>query len=406
MYNNAMVYEMFPASNNPEAQFIGFASDNYAPAHPSVLEWLDKANQDFARPYNDDPYTKQFRSLANEIFGKEVAVFPSLNGTGANVLSLRAVLPRWGTVCSPETAHINTDEAGAPEHMAGLKIMTSPTLNGKMTPQDIVNISRALGDIHSAQPAIVSVSNTTERGTFYTAEELGELAQEAHSRGMLIHVDGARIFNAIVSAGYTSLAEGFSATYGETGIDVISLGGTKVGAISAEAVVVLHPENSNLSKGAKFSQKQMGQLASKARYCSAQFLALFENDLAYKLAYHSNQKMLELFEKFLEVTKAKQANAEYLSGATSAYASADILPKPSLAKGGSSDYKVEYEFKPDANAFFPTLPNAVVTSLREKYHFYDINPGSLKTTIRLMTSWKTTAEEVEGFISSLEKTLI
>lgn len=392
---------MYPESSHPEAQFVGFASDNYASAHSHVLKWIEAANADYARPYNDDIYTKRFRALANELFGKEVTVFPSLNGTGTNVLCLRAVLPRWGTVCAPETAHINTDEAGAPEHMAGLKIMTAPTKNGKMIPEDIITLSRALGDIHSAQPAIVSISNTTERGTFYTADEIAALVSAAHSRSMLVHVDGARIFNAIVSAGYTSLAAGLKAMYGDTGVDVISFGGTKVGAISAEAVVVLHPSSSDYAKGAKFSQKQMGQLASKARYSSAQFVALFEDDLAFTLAKQANAKMKSFFEKYLEITGAEKAAESYLSGATSAYASNADLPIGDSMHYFGDENPYTYQAVPDANAFFPTLPSHVVNELRKNYHFYDISNERGTTTIRLMTSFATTDAEIDGFMEKL-----
>lgn len=394
-----MVYEMFTPAKNPSAQFIGFASDNYAPAHQKVLEYLQKANHDYARPYNDDLWTLKFTEVANDLFDKEVAVFPSLNGTGTNVLCLRALLPRWGTVCSAETAHINTDEAGAPEHMAGLKIMTAPTTDGKIVPDDIDNIAKALGDIHSAQPAIVSISNTTERGTFYSADEIGDLAQTAHKNGMLIHVDGARIFNAIVSAGYQSTFEGFKEMYADTQVDVISLGGTKVGAMSAESVVVLHPKTSPLVHGAKFSQKQMGQLGSKARYSSAQFLALFEDDLAFKLAKHANETTNLLFEKYLQITNAKKADKEFLSGATSAYASGES--SQNYQNDFSSDFY--YQCKPDANAFFPTMPNHIINKLREAYHFYNIDQKADATTIRLMTSWATTLNEIDDFAKTLDK---
>ncbi|MDR1447779.1 MAG: hypothetical protein LBI63_02295 [Candidatus Ancillula sp.] len=388
-------------SDNPDAQFIGFASDNYAGAHPSVLEWLERANEGYARPYNGDVYTKKFRELAHELFDKPVCVFPSLNGTGTNVFGLRAVLSRWGTVCSPETAHINTDEAGAPEHMAGLKIMTTPTTNGKMLPDDIKTLARALGDIHSAQPAIVSISNTTERGTFYTADEIGTLVETAHAHGMLVHVDGARIFNSIAAAGYTSLSTGLKELYGDTEVDVIAFGGTKTGAISAEAVIVMHPEDSTYGLGAKFSQKQMGQLSSKARYNSAQFLALFENDLALRLSEHSNRKMKLLFEKFIEVTDAKKSTQMYLSGATSAYASnSDIVLEPD---DYATPVPITYQDEPDANAFFPTFPSQVVNKLREKYHFYDINSTSNSTTIRLMTSFRTTDKEIDGLITTIKQ---
>jgi threonine aldolase len=390
-----MVYEMAPEAPNPSSQFLGFASDNYSPAHPSVLEWVQNANNDYARPYNDDLYTLRFRSLMNEMFGKQVSVFPSLNGTGTNVFALRSILPRWGTVCAPVTAHSNTDEAGAPEHMAGLKMITAPTSDGKMSPHDVIDISKVLGDIHSAQPKVVTLSNTTERGTFYTADEIGAIVSAAHSRDMLVHIDGARIFNAIASCGYKSLAEGLTKMYGDTGVDAISFGGTKVGAISAEAVVILHEETNELSLSAKYSQKQMGQLASKARYISAQFLALLEDDLALKLAYDGNEKMQLLFKKFIDATNAKQIESTNLASGCSVYASSKDAPA-SISNGEFS-----YTEAPSANAFFPTIPNDIVTKLRKDFHFYDIEAFSDATTIRLMTSFATTPEEIDSFITTL-----
>jgi threonine aldolase len=392
---------MFPESKNPEAQFIGFASDNYSGAHPRVLEWIEEANKGYARPYNDDIYTTRFRSLMNQAFGKEVAVFPSLNGTGTNVFALRSLLPRWGTVCAPETAHINTDEAGAPEHMAGLKIMTAPTKDGKMLPSDIEDLSKALGDIHSAQPAIVSISNTTERGTVYNAQELGLLAHAAHSHGMLIHVDGARIFNAIATLGYNSINEGLKDLYGDTGIDALSFGGTKVGAMSAEAVVVLHPAASPLVRGAKFSQKQMGQLASKARYSSAQFLALLEDDLALDLAKKANENTQKLFKKYVEVTGAVKAPESYLVGATSVYASG----ADEAVEQENTNNSYLYQSEPEANAFFPTMPTKIIKKMRETHHFYDIASEGDSTTIRLMCSWQTSDKEIAGFEEALKKAI-
>jgi threonine aldolase len=290
--------------------------------------------------------------------------------------------------------------------MAGLKIMTAPTCDGKIAPDDIDGLARALGDIHSAQPAIVSISNTTERGTFYTADEIGALTERAHANGMLVHIDGARIFNANVSAGYSSTADAFTAMYGDTGVDVISLGGTKTGAISAEAVVILHPENSELARGAKFSQKQMGQLSSKARYNSAQFLALFEDELAHKLATHGNDMMKKFYAKFVEATGATVAPKAFLSGATSAYASGnDELIGDSMHYFEDDLNSFSYQGKPDANAFFPSIPDSVVNQLRESYHFYNINAENRHTTIRLMTSFATTDQHLDDFITTLKGAL-
>jgi threonine aldolase len=255
-----------------------------------------------------------------------------------------------------------------------------------------------LGDIHSAQPAIVRISNTTERGTFYNTDELWLLSQAAHKNGMLIHVDGARIFNAVVASGYKSTREGFREMYGKTGIDVISLGATKVGAMSAEAVVVLHPEGSDLVRGARFSQKQMGQLGSKARYSSAQFLALFDGDLAFKLAKYANDTTYRLYESYQKLTNATKSGVEFLSGATSAYATSQ-----EQAVKTPIEPCFTYQAVPDANAFFPTMPAHIIRELRKSYHFYDIDNKDGHTTIRLMTSWATTEQELADFEATMAK---
>ena len=217
----------------------GFASDNYAGAHPEVLAAIAEANGGHQIAYGEDVYTAHLQTVMAQHFGDGVQAFPVFNGTGANVLSLQSVLPRWGAVVCAETAHINTDENAAPERVGGLKLLTVPTTDGKLTPELIDRQAWGWGDEHRAQPLAVSITQTTELGTAYTPAEIRAIADHAHSKGMLLHVDGARIANAAATLG-----TGLGAFTSEAGVDLLSFGGTKNGLLFGEAVVVMRPEES------------------------------------------------------------------------------------------------------------------------------------------------------------------
>ncbi len=192
----------------------GFASDNYAGAHPEVLAAIGEANGGHQIAYGEDVYTAHLQTVMAQHFGEGVQAFPVFNGTGANVLSLQSVLPRWGAVVCAETAHINTDENAAPERVGGLKLLTVPTTDGKMTPDLIDRQAWGWGDEHRAQPLAVSITQTTELGTAYTPGEVRAIADHAHSKGMLLHVDGARIANAAATLG-----TGLGAFTSDAGVD-------------------------------------------------------------------------------------------------------------------------------------------------------------------------------------------
>lgn len=179
----------------------GFASDNYSGVHREVLDAVAAANGGHQTAYGDDVYTERLQRVVRDHFGEQAETFPVFNGTGANVVALQSVVPRWGAVICTNTAHINTDENAAPERVGGIKLLTVPSSNGKLTP-DLVNLQAwGWGDVHRAQPLAVSITQSTELGTLYTVDEIRALADHAHERGMKLHMDGARLSNAAAALG-------------------------------------------------------------------------------------------------------------------------------------------------------------------------------------------------------------
>ena len=246
-------------------------SDNYSGVHPEVLAAIAAANGGHQVAYGEDAYTARLQEVFRAHFGEGVEAFPVFNGTGANVTGLQSMLPRWGAVIAASTAHINVDEGGAPERIGGFKILAVPTDDGKLTPELVDREAWGWGDEHRAQPLVVSITQSTELGTLYSVDEIRALADHAHERGMMLHLDGARISNAAAA-----LDVPLRAFTRDAGVDVLSFGGTKNGAMLGEAIVVLNPE---ASTGLQYSRKFNMQLSSKMRFVSAQLIALLEGDL-------------------------------------------------------------------------------------------------------------------------------
>ena len=182
----------------------GFASDNYAGVHPAVFEAMSQVNEGHEIAYGDDTETEKFNKVIVENFGPKAVGFPLFNGTGANVVALQAAIQRWEAVICADTAHINVDEGGAPEKMAGLKLWTVPTPDGKLTPELIESQIFDIGVVHRAQPGVVSITQTTELGTLYKPAEIKKIAEVTHKHGLLLHLDGARISNAAAALGCLS----------------------------------------------------------------------------------------------------------------------------------------------------------------------------------------------------------
>jgi threonine aldolase len=336
-----------------------FASDNNAGAHPEVLAAIARANRGHVPAYGDDPYTEAAIACLRAHFGDRSVPYLVFGGTGANVLSLRAVMESHQAVICADTAHIHQDECGAPERFVGCKLLVLPTPDGKLRPADLERHLVGIGVEHHVQPRVVSISQTTEMGTVYSPAEIRSLAEAAHAHGLLLHVDGARLANAAAALGVT-----LGALSTEAGVDVLSFGGTKNGLISAEAVIFL---NGAGPPEFKYLRKQAMQLASKMRFIAAQFLALLSGDL-----WHRN---------------ASLANAM----------------AQRLARGLAGMPRVRITQPVEANAVFAVIPPEVIPQLQRRYHFYVWNERTFE--VRWMTAFDTTEADVDGFLGALRELL-
>jgi threonine aldolase len=342
-----------------------FASDNYAGVIPEVLEAMLIANGGHQSSYGGDVYTKRLDALVKEQFGEAAEAHVALNGTGANVLALQSITERWSGVICAESAHINTDENGAPERVGGLKLLPVPTPDGKLTPELIDKQAWGWGDQHRAQPSVVSITQTTELGTVYTADEIAAITDHAHSRGMTVHLDGARLANA-AAALELPLAE-FTT---DVGIDIVSFGASKNGGAFGEVVVIVDPDT---TLGIEYLRKADMQVPSKQRFISAQLVALLEDGLWLRAAQHANE-MAGLLREQLEEAVA-DASAPGLS-----------FTQPT-----------------QSNAVFATLPQVAADIVRSRYAFYDWDSTRTDgfTEVRWMTAWDTTEEDVEAFADAI-----
>ncbi|CAH0200357.1 MULTISPECIES: low specificity L-threonine aldolase [unclassified Microbacterium] len=345
--------------HDPEIR--GFASDNYSGIHPEVLAAIAAANEGHQIAYGEDQYTERLQEVFRSHFGDGIQAFPVFNGTGANVVGLQSMLPRWGAVIAASTAHINVDEGGAPERMGGMKLLTVPTDDGKLTPELVDREAWGWGDEHRAQPLVVSITQSTELGTLYTPDEIRALADHAHERGMRLHMDGSRISNAAAA-----LDLPFAAFTRDAGVDVLSFGGTKNGAMLGEAIVVVNPEASD---GLIYSRKYSMQLASKMRFVSAQLIALLEGDLWKRNASHSN-------------AMAARLRAGIEAG---------------IADGTIRG--VEFTQPTQVNGVFATLPEGIADQLRDVFRFYDWDAA--RREVRWMCSFDTQESDVDAFIAAL-----
>jgi len=337
----------------------GFASDNYAGALPEVVEAIAAANAGHAPAYGDDEWTARAEERFREHFGRDARAFLAFNGTGANVVALRALAQPWSAVICPETAHLNVDECGAPERVGGLKLLTVATPDGKLTPELVEPRLVRFGEEHAVQPGIVSISQASELGTVYSVDEVRALADQAHAHGLLLHVDGARLANAAAA-----LDVPLRALTTDAGVDALSFGGTKNGLVIGEAVVLLRPD---LGEGIAYLRKQSMQLASKMRFLAAQFEVLLQGDRWRHGAAHANAMAARL--------------ADAIAG----------------TPGVRVTQRVE------ANAVFAVLPPRAAEQLQRRWRFYvwDDSTGE----VRWMCSWDTTPEDVDGFAADIRSTV-
>lgn len=338
---------------------ISFGSDNHSGVHPDIMEAILKANVGYTHSYGDDPITLEAIEKFKEHFGENIDVYFVLTGTGANVISLQNFLKPFEAVICAETAHINVDECGAPEHFTGCKLITIPTKDGKLTPALIETAIVGVGDEHHVQPRIISISQVSELGSIYTPTEIKEIVDFAHKQKMFVHLDGARLANAAVALN-CSLADLTT----HTGIDILSFGATKNGAMLAESIVSFRPE---LSTNLKYIRKMGMQLYSKMRYSSAQWTAFLSNDLWRKSAQNANSLAKYMYAKLSEIEE------------------------------------VTLTQEIQANALFALLPKEIIEPLREEYYFYTWN--EFTGEIRLMCSFDTKREDIDKFIEFLKELL-
>ena len=338
------------------------ASDNAAGVHPAIFEAIGRANSFHALGYGHDQYTSQAKNLFCQLFDAQVVTEFVFGGTGANVLALACMLkPAQAVVCA-STAHIAVDEAGAPERFLGCKLIDLPTIDGKLRPSDILSVSHLQGNIHHAEPAVVSITQATELGTLYSPEEVRQLCETAHGLGMLVHMDGARIANAAVALGATPQAlRSFSI---DAGVDVLSFGGVKAGLMFGEAVVFF---NTSLAGRVEYIRKQVGQLNSKMRFVSAQYVELLQNDLLFKLASNANSMALALYDQ------------------TRHHESLKLTTPPAV------------------NSIFPIINRRSADALRDWTFFWDWDLP--RDQYRWMTAWDTTIEDVKLFAEGVSQAL-
>jgi threonine aldolase len=344
----------------PPATRLEFTSDNITGASPEILAALVRANEGQVESYGGDPYTAALERLAEEVFERPVAILPIATGTAANALALSMLARPFEAIYCHAAAHLMTDECGAPEfYTAGAKLIGLPTRDGRLRPEQLaeaVGFARSMG-VHHVQPAAVSVSQVTEWGTIYPCDTLAALAAQAHALGLKVHMDGARFANAVARLGCTPAEASWRA-----GVDILSLGATKNGALAAEAIVAF---DSTLAAELAFRRKRSGHLWSKMRFLSAQLNAYLTDGLWLRTARHSN------------------AMADRLAAGLTAIPGARLLQLV------------------EANEVFAALPESVIARLREHgFGFYDWPSPEEESSaaVRLVTSHDMRASDVDAFL--------
>lgn len=322
-----------------------------------MIDAVTAANAGHALAYGADEHTAACEDAFRALFDADVTTLLTFNGTGANVAALATMMgslpgPHHAVVCT-NWSHIEADETGAPERILGTKLIDLPSADAKIRPAQLRELSHLQGVQHHVQPGIVSITQPTELGTLYTSEDIAELCDTAHEMGMLVHLDGARIANATAALGGSRAAlRSFTI---DAGVDVVSFGGTKNGLLGAEAVIFLEP---GMSRGSEYVRKQVTQLPSKMRYLAAQFNAVLADDLWIDLGAHSN------------------AMATHLH--------ALVADTPGVTVDA-----------PEVNSLFPTLPPAMIHTLRNWCFFWDWDVA--RHQVRWMTAWDTTHDDVALF---------
>ncbi|MDY6915688.1 MAG: low specificity L-threonine aldolase [Candidatus Cloacimonadota bacterium] len=337
----------------------GFASDNNSGAHPRIIEAMQKINIGHTIGYGDDQYTKQAKELIKMYFGEKAESFFVYNGTAANVLSLKAMTNSFNSVICAETAHINVDECGAPEKFTGCKLLSVETEDGKLTPEIIKKHLHGFSFEHHSQPKVVSITQSTELGTVYTAEEIKKMADFLHKKNMLLHIDGARLSNA---AAY--LGKNFTEITADVGADAVSFGCTKNGGIFGEVIIFFRKE---LAENFKYYRKQGMQLASKMRFIAVQYIELLKDGLWKDLAEHSNKMAQNLAERVEQIPE------------------------------------IQITQKVQSNGVFAIIPPEIIPKLQKEYFFYMWD--ETQNEVRWMTSFDTKIQDIEKFVNKIKELL-
>lgn len=352
---------------------MDFRSDNVASVAPEIMAAIAAANVGPAAGYGDDEISQRLEPAYSELFETDVRVFPVLTGTIANSLSAAVLTPPWGAIYAETDAHINQDECGGPEFFTGgAKILPLQGVNGKIPAAELQRAVDAgpKGFVHAAQPAALSITQTSEAGAAYSAGEIAELCEIARAAGLRVHMDGARFANAVVALNDGNQASSPADITWRAGVDVLSFGATKNGALGAEAIILFRTE---LADEMAFRHKRAGQLASKMRYISAQLEAYIKDGLWLRMAEHANRMCW------------------------------------ALADGLGAFANVRIDVYGGANELFVELPGETVVALRDQgFKFYDWPETAAagpdrRCTIRLVTRHDTNPGEVNGFLAAVKK---
>lgn len=335
-----------------------FASDNTAGVSPEIATALVEGSRGSAMPYGNDEVTQQLQGRFADFFEAPVEVFPVATGSAANALALSVLSPPYGAIYCHIESHINADECGAPEFFTGgAKLVCLEGADGKLQAAELARrlAGSGKGSVHSVQPAAVSITQATEAGTVYSLEEIREIARITHEHGLMLHMDGARFANAVVSLGCSPAQMTWQA-----GVDVLSFGATKNGAFAAEAVVFFQPER---VRDFAFRRKRSGHLLSKMRFVSLQLQAYLENDLWRRNAEHANQMAAR------------------------------------LAAGLAAIPGVEFEYPVQGNELFVHLPEPILQGLKSQGFAFLRWAGNDSQLVRLVTSFEMSPESVEQFLA-------
>lgn len=332
-----------------------FKSDNVSGVDNRILEYLLEINNEHQNPYGNDYYSKKAEEVIGKAFNTEVNVYYVTSGTASNVIALSAALRQYQGVICTDTAHINTEEGGSFERFTGSKILPVSNYNGKLKIEDLEKYVSKINNEHFSQAKVISISQLTEFGTMYTNDEIKEIADFAHKNDMYLHLDGARISNAVVA-----LETSYEDMVTKTGVDILSFGGTKNGMMIGEAIVCF---NDKINEELKFHRKQGMQLLSKMRYLSGPFIPYLEENIWYENAKHANDMGQYLIS---ELSKIK-------------------------------NIKISDDLK--ANMIFAEMDEKYIDNLKDEIGFNVVKNNQ----VRIVTSFDTKKEEVDNFINRLKE---